>query len=146
MLPCWPHGAAGRRATPLTGRCQCGGAPLEVHVCHSQECRWQSSSAFGISVIVHAADLSVLRGNLKRWSRATDSGGTLDCAFFDCTFCADCGSRPFHTARGEDTVSVKGGSFDVQPDLTGAAHIWTSRKLADVSIPPGAPQFPQEPD
>jgi hypothetical protein len=132
---------------PLTGRCQCGGAayevagaPLEVYVCHCQECRRQSSSAFGISVIVRAADVSVLRGNLKRWSRPTDSGGTLDC-----TFCADCGSRLFHAATGEDTVSVKGGSFDVPPDLAGAAHIWTSRKLAGVVIPADAPQFPEEP-
>jgi len=132
---------------PLTGRCQCGGAayevagaPLEVYVCHCQECRRQSSSAFGISVIVRAADVSVLRGNLKRWSRPTDSGGTLDC-----TFCADCGSLLFHAAPGEDTVSVKGGSLDVPPDLAGAAHIWTSRKLAGVVIPADAPQFPEEP-
>jgi len=132
---------------PLTGRCQCGGAaysiagaPLEVYVCHCLECRLQSASAFGISVIVRAAEFSVLRGTLKRWSRKTDSGGTLDC-----TFCADCGSRLFHATPGEDTVSVKGGSLDAPPDLTGAVHIWTRRKLPGVLIPPNAPQFSGEP-
>ena len=133
---------------PLTGRCQCGGAayaiagaPLETYVCHCLECRRQSSSAFGISVIVRAADFSVLRGALKRWSRPTDSGNTLDC-----TFCADCGSRLFHASPGEDVVSVKGGSLDAPPELTGAVHIWTSRKLPGVVIPPDAVQFPGEPD
>lgn len=131
----------------LTGRCQCGGAayeiagaPLDVFICHCLECRRQSSSAFGISVIVRAADFSVLRGNLKRWSRATDSGRTLDC-----TFCADCGSRLFHVTPGEGLVSVKGGSLDAPPDLSGATHIWTVRKLPGVAIPPGAKAFPQEP-
>jgi hypothetical protein len=41
---------------------------------------------------------------------------------------------------------VKGGSLDVPPDLTGAAHIWTSRKLPGVAIPPDSPQFLREPD
>jgi hypothetical protein len=135
-------------AMPLTGRCQCGGAayeisgtPLEIYVCHCLECRRQSASAFGISAIVRAAEFAVVRGNLKRWSRAADRGGTLDC-----TFCADCGSRLFHATPGEDVVSVKGGSLDVPPDLTAAAHIWTCRKMPGVLIPPGAPQFAQEPD
>jgi hypothetical protein len=132
----------------ITGRCQCGGAayeiaavPLRVYVCHCQECRRQSASAFGISVIVRAGDFSLLRGNMKRWSRPTDTGGTLDC-----TFCADCGTRLFHAAPGEAELSVKGGSLDVPPDLTAVTHIWTARKLPGVVIPPGAAQFPGEPD
>jgi len=133
--------------TKLTGRCQCGnaayeiaGAPLTVYVCHCRECRRQSASAFGISVIVRVADVSVLRGTLKRWSRPTDSGGTVDC-----TFCADCGTRLFHAGAGEDTMAVKGGSFDEPPDLSAVTHIWTTRKLPGVVIPPGSPQFPGEP-
>jgi hypothetical protein len=132
----------------LTGRCQCGGAayeiagaPLEVYVCHCLECRRQSASAFGISVIVRAADFTMSRGNLKVWTRAAERGGTLDC-----TFCADCGSRLFHATPGEDVVSVKGGSLDVPPDLSGATHIWTCRKLSGVVIPPGAPTFLREPE
>jgi hypothetical protein len=131
----------------LSGGCQCGGVayriagePLEIYVCHCVECRHQSASAFGISVIVRAADVSVVRGNLKRWSRPTDSGRTLDC-----TFCADCGSRLFHATPGEDVVSVKGGSLDSPPDLGAATHIWTRQKLAGVMIPAGSPQFPGEP-
>jgi hypothetical protein len=132
----------------LTGGCQCGGAayaiagaPLEVYVCHCLECRRQSASAFGISVIVRAADFSVRRGNLSRYTRAATRGGTLDC-----TFCADCGSRLFHATPGEDVISVKGGSLDVPPDLSAAVHIWTSRKMPGVIIPPDAVRWPEEPD
>lgn len=132
----------------LTGRCQCGGvayeiagAPLEIYVCHCRECRRQSASAFGISVIVLAADVTVRRGSLKRWSRPTDRGGTLECSFR-----AECGTRLFHAAPGEATLSVKGGSLDAPPDLTGVAHIWTAHKLAGVTIPPDSPTYPGEPD
>ena len=133
--------------TAQTGRCQCGaatyeisGAPLNVYVCHCRECRKQSASAFGISVIVRAAAFHVTARELRVWSRPTDSGRMLDC-----TFCAVCGTRLWHATPGEDTVSVKGGTLDAPVDLTGAAHIWTSRKLPGVVIPNGAPQFPAEP-
>jgi hypothetical protein len=43
-------------------------------------------------------------------------------------------------------MSLKGGSLDEPVDLRSAAHIWTSRKLAGVEIPPGAAQFSSEPD
>jgi len=135
--------------TPLTGGCQCGAvryeiadAPLDVYVCHCRECQRQSASAFGISVIVRSADLRLLSGTLKSWTRATDSGGTLTCFF-----CPDRGTRVWHgDPDTEPTVSVKGGSLDAPPDLSAVAHIWASRKLPDVVIPPDAPQFPREPD
>jgi len=132
----------------LTGGCQCGsvrfevsGEPLGLYVCHCGECRKQSASAFGISVIVPARALRVTQGAVKEWSRRTDSGRTLHCAF-----CAECGSRLFHARPGAETVSVKGGSLDEPPDLAAAVHIWTSRKLPGVVIPEAARRFPEEPD
>ena len=133
---------------PRSGGCQCGGvryeiagAPLELYVCHCRECRKQSASAFGVSVIVRQADFRLTRGRVRTWSRPTDSGRTLDCAY-----CPDCGSRLWHRTAGEgETLSIKGGSLDQPPDLRLAVHIWTSRKLPGVVIPDGAPQFPQEP-
>ena len=133
----------------LAGGCQCGavryevaGAPLALYVCHCRECRKQSASAFGISVIVRRADFRVTRGGVNRWSRATDSGGTLQCAF-----CPGCGSRLWHEAAGAtETISVKGGSLDEPVDLRAAVHIWTSRRLPGVVIPETATRFPGEPD
>jgi hypothetical protein len=132
----------------LTGGCQCGAVryeidakPLDVYICHCRECRKQSASAFGISVIVPAKAFVLKQGRVKTWSRPTDSGGVLDC-----TFCEVCGSRIAHTDGREETISVKGGSLDEPPDLTSASHIWTQRKLPGVVIPDGTVQWPGEPD
>lgn len=132
----------------LTGGCQCGsvryeihGAPEQIYVCHCLECRKQSASAFGISVIVRSADLK-FKGELRRWTRPTDSGNTLAC-----NFCPICGSRVMHgDPERDETVSIKGGSVDGGVSLEGAQHLWVSRKLPGVVIPPGARTFDQEPD
>ena len=130
------------------GGCQCGairfrlkGKPVETYVCHCRDCQRQSSSAFGISVIVHSRDLELLQGSPKVWSRPADSGDVLDCHF-----CPDCGCRLWHIGRGDpNRVSVKGGTLDERPDLTAVPHIWTSRKLEGVQIPKGVPTFDKEP-
>ncbi len=131
------------------GGCQCGalryesaGDALALYVCHCRECRRQSASAFGISLIVPRAGLRVTRGTPKFWSRPSDSGGEVRCAF-----CPACGARLWHEdAGGSESVSLKGGSLDDPPDLSQAVHIWTKRKLPAVVIPDGAAQFPGEPD
>jgi hypothetical protein len=142
---------SGGAGLPLTGGCQCGAvryevaeAPSEIYVCHCRECRRQSASAFGISATVPRAALRVMRGTPKFWSRSTDTGNTLDCAF-----CSDCGSRLWHQRAGaspDAPISVKGGSLDEPLDMNGAIHIWTSRKLPGIVIPPGAAQYPGEPE
>jgi hypothetical protein len=131
----------------ITGRCQCGalryehgGTPTAVYVCHCRECRKQSASAFGISVAMLKDGLRVVQGVPKFWTRDTDSGSRLRCAF-----CPDCGSRLWHESLGADWLSLKGGSLDQPPDISQAIHIWTSRKLPGVIIPEGAQQFPEEP-
>lgn len=140
---------AASQGSPGSGGCQCGavryeisGRVLETYVCHCRECRKQSSSAFGISVIVRSADVRLLQGELRRWSRAADSGRTVDCFF-----CPHCGSRVWHGDKDRSaTVSVKGGSLDLPVDLRRAVHIWTSRRLPGVIVPDDARQFPMEPD
>lgn len=134
---------------PLAGGCQCGriryeiaGAPIALYVRHCLECRRQSASAFGISVIVCAADLRMVRRLPRRWSRPADSGRVVHCHF-----CPDCGSRLWHGDREvEAEVSVKGGSLDRPVDLSRAIHMWTARKLPGVTIPPDARAYPGEPD
>ena len=132
----------------LTGGCQCGAvryeiraAPLETYVCHCSECRRQSASAFGVSVIVPAEAFALTQGRTRTWSRRTDSGGVLDCLF-----CEVCGSRLCHINPRGQTISVKGGSLDLPVDLTSASHIWVSRKLSGVVIPDHAAQFAEEPE
>jgi hypothetical protein len=141
--------ADGARQTLRQGGCQCGAVRYEVScdtlklvICHCRECRKQSASAFGVSVFVPRESLRVTSGSPKFWSRATDSGHALECAF-----CADCGSRLWHQPSGApDIVSIKGGSLDDPPDLSSAVHIWTSRMLPGIVLPHGAEMFPYQPD
>lgn len=132
---------------PLTGRCQCGAAaymvttaPEAVYVCHCRECQRQSASAFGVSIAVAKVGFRLERGEVRVWSRGTDSGRVLHCHF-----CAVCGSRLWHEGPDWDVLTVKGGSLDQPLDLRGAIHIWTSRRLPGVIIPDDAVQFPEEP-
>jgi hypothetical protein len=133
---------------PHVGGCQCGRvryaltrAPRETYVCHCRSCQQQSASAFGISVIVAQDALELTAGEPRFWSRPTDTGRTLDCAF-----CPDCGTRLWHRTRGSaDVVSVKGGSLDDPVDLRGVPHIWTARKLPGVIVPDDSEQYPGEP-
>lgn len=126
-----------QREGGLTGGCQCGdvryevrGEPVDVYVCHCRECQKQSSSAFGISVIVRGDDLVLLAGAPRVWTRAATVGGSMDCAF-----CPRCGSRVWHgNPEHDDFISIKGGSLDAPPDLTDAKHIWISRKLPGIVI------------
>jgi hypothetical protein len=132
-----------------SGGCQCGavryeltGATSGLYVCHCRECQKQAASAFGISLVVPHAALRVTHGAPELWSRTTDSGHTVDCAF-----CANCGSRLWHQRRGVvRTVSVKGGSLDDPVDFGSAVHIWTSRMLPGMVVPEGAIQFSGEPE
>jgi hypothetical protein len=131
------------------GGCQCGdvryelsGPTLKLVVCHCTECRKQSASAFGVSVFVAREALRLVHGSPRFWSRPTDSGNVLECAY-----CPGCGSRLWHQRSGtSETISVKGGSLDDPVDLSHAVHIWTSRKLAGVVIPDGATRFERGPD
>lgn len=132
----------------LTGRCQCGAAafrctaPIEaLYVCHCLECRRQSASAFGISARVRADAVTLIRGEVRTWTRPTDSGGTLDCVF-----CTQCGSRLWHRpAPGGRHLTIKGGTLDLELDLSRATEIWTDRRLGAVRILSECESFRGEP-
>ncbi len=132
-----------------TGGCECGevryeslGEPTALYVCHCGECRKQSASAFGISLFVPRMGFRVTQGTPIYWTRPTDSGRRLKCAF-----CPNCGSRLWHEPKNaSETVSIKAGSLDKPVDIAAAIHIWTSRKLPGVAIPDGVQQFPEEPE
>lgn len=114
---------------------------MALYICHCRECQKQSASAFGISFEVRRSSLRLKSGEPKFWSRATDSGRRLRCAY-----CGDCGSRLWHeSAEPSDTVTIKAGALDAPVDAADAIHIWTSRKLPGIVIPADARQFPEEP-
>jgi hypothetical protein len=113
---------------PLAGGCQCGAVryeisapPLTLYRCHCSECQAQSSSAFGMSMLVERAAFSVDWSLLSAWKRATDSGSTMTCHF-----CPTCGTRLFHVGDGDsEIVSLKAGSLDDRSWLKPVGDIWT---------------------
>jgi hypothetical protein len=135
--------------TTRLGGCQCGnvritvsGEPLALYVCHCLECRRQSASAFGMSLQVRRSSFALTSGTPRFWTRDTDSGRRLDCAF-----CPDCGSRLWHQMGADSrTVTVKAGCLDDPVDATTAIHIWVKHMLPGIVIPEGATRFDEEPD
>lgn len=130
-----------------TGRCQCGevcyessGQAVGLYIFHCRECQKQSASAFGITLDVPRAGFRLTQGNPKYWTRNTDSGGKLRCAF-----CPACGSRLWHESEpASETVSIKAGSLDEPIDVSQAVHVWVTRKLPGIVIPDDATQFPED--
>jgi len=131
-----------------TGGCQCGrvryesaGEPHALYICHCAECRKQSASAFGMSLVVPRAGFRVTQGSPEFWTRPADSGRHVKCVF-----CPSCGSRLWHEREGiAETLTIKAGSLDDPVDMTRAIHIWTTRKMPGGVIPADAVQYPQEP-
>ena len=68
------------------------GAPKRLVVCHCQDCQRQSASAFGMTMVVDAADFRVTRRAVKTFTSAAESGPEKLGAF-----CPDCDTRIYHT-------------------------------------------------
>lgn len=131
------------------GGCQCGkiryrvnGEAYMLYACHCTDCQKQSASAFGMSLIVDAEQIELLRGqdHIRYWETRGDDGSLKRCAF-----CPDCGNRLFHD--GEGRVSIKAGSLDRTDDLDPVAHIWLRSAQPWVKIDSDRARcFDREPD
>ena len=112
-----------------TGGCQCGniryqltGEAKTLYACHCRDCQKQSSSAFGMSLIVSREDIRLLQGaeTLRSWDTRGDDGEIKRCYF-----CPACGSRVYHGSdRNDADISIKAGSLDDTGWLRPVAHIW----------------------
>jgi hypothetical protein len=114
---------------PLTGGCQCGAvryeiaaAPLTVIACHCSECQKQSASAFGMTMPVPRAALTIVKGEPGYWERRADSGNMLGAAF-----CPNCGVRLYHLPANKALLNVKAGTLDDTGWLAPVGHIWTDK-------------------
>jgi hypothetical protein len=112
-----------------TGGCQCGsiryqlsGEAKMLYACHCRDCQKQSSSAFGMSLIIARENLRLSKGGetLRSWDTRGDDGEVKRCYF-----CPDCGSRIYHGSERDDAdISIKAGSLDDTGWLRPVAHIW----------------------
>lgn len=116
-------------STTIDGGCQCGsiryrisGRPKMLYVCHCRDCQKQSSSAFGMSLIVAPGDWELVQGQarIESWDTRADDGSLKRC-----WFCPQCGTRLYHGSdRDDEAVSIKAGSLDDTGWLQPVAHIW----------------------
>ncbi|MDY8109365.1 GFA family protein [Fulvimarina sp. 2208YS6-2-32] len=133
---------------PLTGGCSCGkvryaigGVPQAFYLCHCTECQRHTSSAFGMSLRVDPATVTVT-GEMKTISRTSDSGATR---YGD--FCPECGVRIQHRSKDDPgRLNIKAGTLDDTAWLIPAGHIWVSSKQAYVVIGEDELAYPQQPE
>lgn len=130
-----------------TGGCLCGGVRFEVAeplgpaaICHCQDCRRITGSAFNVSVAVSAPVFTVTRGAPSAFAAVSDAGSPIVRHF-----CPDCGS-PLWTSSPAypDRVYVKAGTLD-DPDLVRpGAQAWSERRVAWATIPENLPARPRD--
>lgn len=133
----------------MQAHCQCNAVrfttpsdkPLKIYICHCDECRFQATSAYGISLMFPMFDFPPsARENIQVWTRTTFQGREKKCLF-----CKTCGSRIAHMIDGQPYMTLKGCVDGLTRDmLDGAVHIWVKRAITP--IPPGAEQWDEEPD
>lgn len=134
-----------------TGGCQCGSVRYELtgeakllYVCHCRDCQKQSSSAFGMSLIVAGADLRFVSGGdrIRSWATRGEDGNVKRCHF-----CPDCGSRLYHGGDdNDDRISLKAGSLDDVGWLRPVAQIWLDSAQPWIEVDKNAYAcYPREP-
>jgi hypothetical protein len=121
----------------FSGGCQCGairyevkGEPAFAAICHCDDCRRSSGTAFATNVFVKADDLAVVKGQTKAFAHPTASGSTMTREF-----CPDCGSPLFgHSSAGSGMRAVRVGSLDDASFVKPGVEVWTMRKLPFVHL------------
>jgi hypothetical protein len=136
-------------SVPAEGGCQCGALRYRVELseavtlyrCHCRDCQKQSSSAFGMSMILPAEAFEVTRGNPQSWSRTADSGRPVHGYF-----CGACGTRLYHTSPSRPgMVNLKPGTLDDPGDLQPIGDVWTDSRQAWVELLPGGLHYARQP-
>ena len=132
---------------PYTGGCQCGTVhytlteePLRLVACHCKECQRQSGSAFGMSMLVKQASLTVT-GPTKRFTRIADSGNPNTGVF-----CPECGVRIYHIpGYANDLFVLKPGTLDDTTWLRPEYFVWLKSAQGWVPVPDGVKPRQEQP-
>ncbi|MBF9044211.1 aldehyde-activating protein [Rhodobacterales bacterium HKCCE4037] len=133
---------------PLAGGCQCGAVryritapPVTCYVCHCDDCRRQSGSAFGMSLQVPHESVEIAGPLVDlSWTGGSGRASTR-------RFCERCGTRVTHQIDGSAIVVIKPGTLDDPDWLRPAGHIFSDQRAAWLPRPDdGTLDYPQGPD
>lgn len=123
--------------TVRTARCLCGrvwiecrGEPVRVSICHCDDCRRRTGSAFGVQVR-YPATATIASGAPAVFVRTADSGRTAEHRF-----CPACGTTVWWTMeRDPGLVVVAGGAFadrDLPPPVV---EVYAGRRYPWCGMP-----------
>jgi hypothetical protein len=113
-------------------KAECSGEPTFVAMCHCHQCQRRTGSVFAVNAGFLTGDVK-LEGRSSGWSRAGDSGRTVDFRF-----CPECGTTVYWSGQMRpDLIVVAVGAFN-DPDFPAPIRtVWAQSKHEWVQIPPG---------
>lgn len=134
---------------PIEGSCQCGQLtyklfekPKMVLACHCKECQKLSTSPFSITAIIASTAIE-FKGELKEWSRSSDSGNKNSAKF-----CPTCGNRVYHyNPADSETIKLKLKPVNLADAeiFKPSVHVWVCEKLNWYQIPEGVKVIEKQP-
>jgi hypothetical protein len=132
--------------TMLRGGCLCGavryectGNPEDASYCHCDDCKRATGGPYTVGVLVQAAALRIVSGQVKGYTTTADSG-----RWITREFCPNCGSPLFTRAeKCPDHVFLKAGSLDEPELVKPSSQTWTTRAVPWATIDENLPCYPQ---
>lgn len=127
------------------GGCACGavryrveGTPIFVNNCHCTLCQRQSGTGSALNAFFESERVTLLSGELARFSVATGSGGLQEIVR-----CAACGTALWsHYPRlGRHGTGIKAGTLDKPGAMRPDAVIFARSRLPWVALPDDIPVF-----
>jgi len=108
------------------GGCCCGatrikftGEPQVKALCHCEDCKRITGSAFSTNIVVPGEGFSVIKGTPKEYTKKADGGNSITSHF-----CGECGSTLFRSGQTfGDSKVVKVGVMDDTNALVSAEMI-----------------------
>jgi hypothetical protein len=132
--------------TMLRGGCLCGsvryectGNPEDASYCHCDDCKRATGGPYTVGVLVQAAALRIVSGQVKGYTKTADSG-----RWITREFCSNCGSPLFtRSEKCPDHVFLKAGSLDEPELVKPSCQTWTTRAVPWAYIDENLLRYPQ---
>ena len=132
--------------TILNGGCLCGAVRYEcsgdadaASYCHCDDCKKATGGPYTVGVLVEAAKLRIVRGQVKGYTTIADSGRKITREF-----CPSCGSPLFTRAeKCPNLVFLKAGCLDEPELIKPSCQVWTKRAVGWAYIDEKLPCYPE---